>query len=165
MAAIPILGALFWVMVGLEAVYLWWLPPERPTRAARPLPSLVRGAIWAGFGGRGRPRLDAQIPFLIPLVLASANPELTRQHTLPFLVSRNALPRMSQLEFTARSIALTTWALRGRRIALERMHEAGVIDEIAFRQAMAAPMLVAPACDRPPEAETHRSPPAAPCYR
>jgi hypothetical protein len=122
MITVVALGAVFWTFVGLEAVYRWWLPPERPVRAVRPLPPFVRSALWAEFGGRGRPRLDPQIPFmvpvLIPLVLPSPDDRPAAlasdaQASLLHAVSRNALRRrMRQIEFTTRSVALATWVSR-----------------------------------------------------
>ena len=44
----------FQILVALEAVYLWWLPAERPVRPTRRLPAFVRSAIWADLGGKGR---------------------------------------------------------------------------------------------------------------
>lgn len=224
--AVGILGLASGVVLALEAIYFSWLPRERPERASRPLPALVRQAIWADFGGTGRPRLDPQIPFLIPLVLSMGSPlEPRPQASLLHAVSRNPLPRMRQVEFTARSMALATWvsrhwtieevidaigsqawlgtagngleagaqhywgrpldalaahevatlmtvlrspryydpacwperALSGRALALEKMRRAGVIDEKAFRQAMASPMRVLPVCDRPSEARIGRA--------
>ena len=232
--AVGFLGLVSGVLLALEAIYLSWLPRERPVRATRPLPPFVRAAIWAELGGGGQPRLDPQIPFLISVLLSTANPQVVRDHTLLHLVSRNALPRMKQLEFTARSMALATWvsrhwtieevidsvgsqawmgaagygfeagaqhywgrpldalaahevatlmtvmrsprsldpacwperALDGRASALVKMRRASVIDEDAFRQAMAAPMRVLPTCDRPPEARSGRVPPREdPCHR
>lgn len=117
MITVVALGAVFWTFVGLEAVYLWWLPPERPVRAVRPLPPFVRSALWADFGGRGRPRLDPQIPFLVPvlvpLVLPPPNEMPGARGSLLHAVSSNALRRrMRQLEFTTRSVALSAWVSR-----------------------------------------------------
>lgn len=211
--AIVTLGAVFQVVIGLEAVYLWWLPDQRPVRPVRSAPPFVRRAIWAHLGGKGPPLLNPRIPFLVPDI-ASARGRPTAEATLLRLVAVRSLPRMRTREFMTRSLAVSTWlsrhwtiqelldayadtayigddrhgfeagarhywgrpldalaphevatliavsdyarlydpacrperALRMRATVLERMLDAKVIDDAAFRQATAAPLRVVPTC-------------------